>query len=86
MIVQQPVVILVLSQEGVRALPSTPPSWLILCLPIFNDVDIHIKKDAFLFWWPLATLEPLGNVLVLFYTFSAFPLPQFLTSFSQTIV
>ena len=30
MIVQQPVVILVLSQEGVRARPSTPPSWLIL--------------------------------------------------------
>ena len=29
MIVQQPVVILVLSQEGVRARPSTPPSWLI---------------------------------------------------------
>ena len=27
MIVQQPVVILVLSQEGVRARPSTPPSW-----------------------------------------------------------
>ena len=29
MIVQQPVVILVLSQEGVRARPSTSPSWLI---------------------------------------------------------
>ena len=29
MIVQQPVVILVLSQEGVRARPSTPPSCLI---------------------------------------------------------
>ena len=29
MIVQQPVVILVFSQEGVRARPSTPPSWLI---------------------------------------------------------
>ena len=29
MIVQQPVVILVLSQEGERARPSTPPSWLI---------------------------------------------------------
>ena len=30
MIVQQPVVILELSQEGVSARPSTPPSWLIL--------------------------------------------------------
>ena len=29
MIVQQPVVILELSQEGVSARPSTPPSWLI---------------------------------------------------------
>ena len=27
MIVQQPAVILVFSQEGVRARPSTPPSW-----------------------------------------------------------
>ena len=33
--VQQPVVILVLSQEGVRARPSTPPSWLILETPGF---------------------------------------------------
>ena len=30
MVVQQPVVILVLSQEGVRVRPSTLPSWLIL--------------------------------------------------------
>ena len=28
MIVQQPVVILVFSEEGVGACPSTPPSWL----------------------------------------------------------
>ena len=34
MIVQQPVVILVLSPEGVRARPSTPPSWLILGLDL----------------------------------------------------
>ena len=30
MIVQQLVVILVFSQEGVRACPSTPPSWFLL--------------------------------------------------------
>ena len=40
MIVQQPVVILVVSQEGVRARPSTPPSWLIV-LPI-----IYFLKDG----------------------------------------
>ena len=38
MIVQQPVVILVLSQEGVRARPSTPPSWLIRLLNIFIGI------------------------------------------------
>ena len=37
MIVQQPVVVLVLSQEGVRARPSTPPSWLILPRTLFID-------------------------------------------------
>ena len=39
-IVQQPVVILVLSQEGVRARHSTPPSWLILLFICF------LKKKA----------------------------------------
>ena len=36
MIVQQSVVILVLSQEGVRARPSTLPSWLILPIPFIS--------------------------------------------------
>ena len=35
MIVQQLVVILVFSQEGVRACPSTPPSWFLLLFFIF---------------------------------------------------
>ena len=38
MIVQQLVVILVFSQEGVRACPSTPPSWFLLS-PIFILFD-----------------------------------------------
>ena len=45
MIVQQPVVILVLSQEGVRAHPSTPPYWLISSL-----FDFKIKKNGKYFY------------------------------------
>ena len=40
MIVQQPVVILELSQEGVSARPSTPPSWLISAAIFFGSVSI----------------------------------------------
>ena len=47
MIVQQPVVILVLSQEGVRARPSTPPSWLI---PIFFLKFIYLFIYLWLHW------------------------------------
>ena len=37
MTVQQPVVTLVLSQEGVRARPSTPPSWLISAKAVLRE-------------------------------------------------
>ena len=37
MIVQQLVVILVFSQEGVRACPSTPPSWFLSERILFID-------------------------------------------------
>ena len=47
MIFQQPVVILVLSQEGVRARPSTPPSWLISGYDMLKAV------------WELIILAPL---------------------------
>ena len=46
MIVQQPVVILVLSQEGVRACPSTPPSWLILSSYLFDDSNFDSNFEV----------------------------------------
>ena len=47
MIVQQPVVILVLSQEGVSARPSTPPSWLISFLDFFKlGPEGRLKKKV----------------------------------------
>ena len=49
MIVQQPVVILVLSQEGVRARPSTLPSWLIPSLHYYS----HCPKLGFPDWMSL---------------------------------
>ena len=42
MIVQQPVVILVLSQEGVRARPSTPPSWFGSCLVFLSQLKYFL--------------------------------------------
>ena len=48
MTVQQPVVILVLSQEGVRACPSTPPSWLMLLLFVINW-NLEPLQGLFLF-------------------------------------
>ena len=44
MIVQQPVVIQVFSQEGVRARPSTPPSWLIS--PGFLNFLFYLFSDT----------------------------------------
>ena len=41
MIVQQLVVILVFSQEGVRARPSTPPSWFLLDLQVLIDYGLN---------------------------------------------
>ena len=48
MIVQQPVVILVLSQEGVRARPSTLPSWLIITnnFPTQNVHGAKVEKSC----------------------------------------
>ena len=42
MIVQQLVVILVFSQEGVRARPSTPPSWFLPPFSFSNSVDLTL--------------------------------------------
>ena len=48
MIVQQPVVILVLSQEGVRARPSTTPSWFLLStMPNVNWVLCFFEIELY---------------------------------------
>ena len=44
MIVQQPVVILELSQEGVSARPSTPPSWFMITLFLIKEARIYNRK------------------------------------------
>ena len=64
MIVQQPVVILVLSQEGVRARPSTLPSWLISLLTFCISVVMVVIPPLsflifFLFWYSLSFLVSL---------------------------
>ena len=41
MIVQQLVVILVFSQEGVRARPSTPPSWFVILVRFSKAEYLH---------------------------------------------
>ena len=46
MIVQQLVVILVFSQEGVRACPSTPPSWFLFLLNSFSDSSLLAYRKA----------------------------------------
>ena len=44
MIVQQLVVILVFSQEGVRARPSTPPSWFLLTFKVLKRTDSSTQQ------------------------------------------
>ena len=46
MIVQQPVVILVFSQEGVRARPSTPPSWFVPKYVLLRRISTYRKESG----------------------------------------
>ena len=67
MIVQQPVVILVLLQEGVRARPSTLPSWLILRWPFFirgRECQSFFLKFIYLFIWLSRVLVVTHRILI----------------------
>ena len=65
MIVQQLVVILVFSQEGVRARPSTPPSWILLTFPLvaamrsltFFNIFYFIYLFILTFYWSIIALQ-----------------------------
>ena len=76
MIVQQPVVILVFLQEGVRARPSTLPSWLISPTPGRNQ---GVIQGCSLTWalGPLLSSLVIGKIQLLV---TAEPKPQLLES------
>ena len=58
MIFQQLVVILVFLQEGVRARPSTPPSWFPSLLWVFNHFNFSRLKYLYLtFTFPFCSLN-----------------------------
>ena len=58
MIVQQLVVIPVLSQEGVSALLSTPPSWtnldIVVLIKVFLDIVLFLLDIVILFYFILS--------------------------------